>query len=292
MIAQHRGAHRHGLRQPQEEAQPQQPQAQRTQSACEHIEQRPRKPMRENQAHITGRPRVAHGAQPTQLVIDEPAPPVRRHARFYNFRAKRHTIAGPRHARAHLVVVGELIHQPEQASGFFEGLACHRERRTQPVMQSALEELREQYAGNEIRGNAQRFKPRGYGAVRAPAIERRHQADRRQPRILRRRSKAAHDPIQIMRPHRNVGIVDEQNIVARVTGELRQRAHLAVCPQPLGALDEPDRALRKLRLERRHRRRRGIVERTHAEEQLKLARIILPAMAAEGVHHAGVEAFE
>ncbi len=137
------------------------------------------KPMREDQAHIAGRPRIAHRAQPAQLVIDEAAPRVGRHARLHNFRAQRHAIAGSRHAHAHLVVVGQLIHQGKQAAGFFQRLAPHRQRGTQTVVQPALDQFRKQHAGNEIRGNAQRFKPRGDGAVRAPAIERRHQADRR-----------------------------------------------------------------------------------------------------------------
>ena len=163
-------------------------------------------------------------------------------------------------------------------------------------MHSALDHPRNQDTRNEIRGNGKRFKPRGQCAVGPPAKERRHQADRRPGGVLRtrlrRRREATHHPLKIMRPHGNVGIVDEQYFVARVRGKLHQRADLAVCAQALGALDELDRVLGKLRNQIFNRCRRGIVERTHSEQQLELARIILPAMTAEGIHHAGVEPFE
>ncbi len=95
-----------------------------------------------------------------------------------------------------------------------------------------------------------------------------------------------------MRAHRNVGIVDEQKIVPRVRDQLRQRAHLAVRSQPLRALDQPDGPLGKLGLQLLDCRDSRIVERRHAKQQLELARVALPAMAAEGVHHAGVEPLE
>jgi hypothetical protein len=91
--------------------------------------------------------------------------------------------------------------------------------------------------------------------VRAPAIERRREAYRRFA-ILRRPganlARNTHHALKVAGAHRNVGIVDEQKIVARVRGELRQRAHLAVRAQPLGALHQPDRPLGKLGLQLLH----------------------------------------
>ena len=80
VIAQHCGAHGHGLRQPQKKAQTKQPEAQRADPACQHIQQRPAEPVREDQACVARRPRAADRSQPTQLVIEESAPGIRGHA--------------------------------------------------------------------------------------------------------------------------------------------------------------------------------------------------------------------
>ena len=63
---------------------------------------------------------------------------------------------------------------------------------------------------------------------------------------LAARRKARHHPLQIARRNRNVRVIDQQKIVPRMRRQLHQRAHLAVGSQPLRALHQPDRPLRKL----------------------------------------------
>ena len=67
---------------------------------------------------------------------------------------------------------------------------------------------------------------------------------------------------------------------------------LPLVPRRNGTFDQSDRPIGELRLQLSGRRRGGIVHRRHAEDQLVFARVVLPAVAAERIHHARIEAFE
>ena len=121
--------------------------------------------------------------------------------------------------------------------------------------------------------------------MRATAIERRHH-----PRL--RIGEMRHHPLQVARRNSDVRIVDEQEVIARVGCKLRKRAHLAIRSQPRRAFNQLDRESGELQLQLFHGRNGWVVERRSAEQQFIFARVILPAVAAEGIHHAGVEALQ
>ena len=161
-------------------------------------------------------------------------------------------------------------------------------------MQPALDHLRKQHPGLKIRRNPQRLQPRGQRTVRAPAIKCRHQPHR--TRVLRVHAwilgERGHHPLKVARADGNVRVVDEQEIVTRMRHKLNQRTDFAVGSQPLRTFDQANHPVWKLALQLLHRSCRRIVERRDGEEHFVLARIILPAMAAKRIHHAGVKALE
>ena len=69
-----------------------------------------------------------------------------------------------------------------------------------------------------------------------------------------------------MRGDGDIGVVDEQEIVPRMKGHLKQRADFAVGSQPFRALDELDGEGRKLGLQAFDGRYGRIVERGYPEE--------------------------
>jgi len=63
------------------------------------------------------------------------------------------------------------------------------------------------------------------------------------------RAEAGHDPLDVARADGDVGVVDEQKIVAGVRCQLNERTDLAVGSQAQRALDEMDGAIRELGLQ-------------------------------------------
>jgi len=70
-----------------------------------------------------------------------------------------------------------MIGQRREAADRIERLAAYGQRGAKAVAQAALNHSGEQYAGQEIGGDAQRFKSRGQRSVRAAAVERGDQTD-------------------------------------------------------------------------------------------------------------------
>ncbi len=74
VVAQNFGADGHGQRESQKETQSEKPKADRAQAACDHIDESQRESMGKEQARIAAGSRVAHGAQPAELMVAEAAP--------------------------------------------------------------------------------------------------------------------------------------------------------------------------------------------------------------------------
>jgi len=157
-------------------------------------------------------------------------------------------------------------------------------------MQAAFDHFGEQYAGLEVGGDAERFKPRGEGAMGAAAVEGGDQADLFKGGC--RRSEVGHDALEIARRDSDVGVVDEQEGVAGVGCELNEGADFTVGPEAGGAMDELDGKTRKFALKFFDGCDGWVLEGGNAEEKLVIAGVGLAAMAAEGVQHCGVKPLE
>ena len=101
-----------------------------------------------------------------------------------------------------------------------------------------------------------------------------------------------HDPLKVAGRDGDVGVVDEQEIVAGVVGKLGESADLAVASQAGGTLDKLNGMSGKLPLETLDDDGGGVVEGGNTEEQFIFAQVGLAAVAAKGVDHAQVDSFE
>ena len=90
----------------------------------------------------------------------------------------------------------------------------------------------------------------------------------------------------------DVGVVDEDVLVARVREHLGEVGELAVGAEALGALDEADVDVRVVDAEAGDLGDGGVVERADAEEELEGAGVVLRAVAGEAGVHARVDALD
>ena len=180
-------------------------------------------PVRKDQPSIATRARVTHGAQPAKLVIAEAAPVVGGHAGFDHLCGERNAISGLEDALAQFIVVGKIIDECFESADLLECIAADGERGAEAVAQAALDHAGNQNARHEVGGDAERLEPRAERAMRAAAIESRHEADRfgrLRTLLCRRRREMSHHAFKVARAYGDVGVVDEHIFVAGV----RQRA--------------------------------------------------------------------
>ncbi len=209
-------------------------------------------------------------------------------------RTEGYGVAGLRDACAEFVVVGEMVDERFEAADAVEGFAAHGERGAETIAHPAFEHAREQHAGLEIGSDGEGFKARKQRAMRVATVEGSHQAYGMRIAMacrgwLRKRN---HHALEVMRSDGDVGIANEQEFVLRVGNELREGADFAIGAEAVGALDEANGAIRKLLLQLLDGCDGGVVERGDAEEEFVGARVILAAVAAKGIEHAGVDALE
>src|ERR1700739_1667857 len=133
------------------------------------------------------------------------------------------------------------------------------------------------------------------GAVGAAAIESRNETDRLGRLVISlgfSRSEMGHHALKVMRAYGNVGVVDEKKFVAGLLCKLRQRADFAIRAEARGTLDETNSAIREFALQLLHGGNGWVVRRRNAKEEFEFAEIVLVAMGAKGIEHAGIEALE
>jgi hypothetical protein len=112
------------------------------------------------------------------------------------------------------------------------------------------------------------------------------------PKSGSRRGEVGHYALQVVGTDGDVGVVDEQIRVARVTGKLDEVADLSIGSKTSWTFDEADRVMGKLELEMLHRLDGRVIGRGYSEEQLVFSGIVLAAVAAKGVDHLGIAALE
>src|ERR1700693_2636962 len=99
---------------------------------------------------------MAYGARPTQLVAHKFAPPVTRqeglHHRFRHLALQ----ALRRDAAADFVVVGKIVRQDLKTANRRQVAAAKSERRTQPEVDSVLEQPGHKHARAKVRADAKR----------------------------------------------------------------------------------------------------------------------------------------
>ena len=94
--------------------------------------------MGEDEAGVTPGSRVADGAGPAQLVIEEAANAVGGDVGLDDFSREGHAVAGGGDARTEFVIVGEVIDQGSEAADFFESFAAESQRGAEAVVQAAF----------------------------------------------------------------------------------------------------------------------------------------------------------
>ena len=97
---------------------------------------------------------------------------------------------------------------------------------------------------------------------------------------------------EVIRADADVGVIDDEVVVAGVLHELREVADFAVGAEDIGAEDELDGVIGEVGLELANDGAGGIVERGDAEEDFVWAGVILAAVAGEGFGHAGIDAVD
>src|SRR6516164_6383452 len=172
VIAKHPGANCHGKREPQKEAESEKPQAERAEATCDDVQQRQGEAVRKEEARVPAGPRVAHRAQPAQLMIAESAPAIGGNAGLDHLRAEHNAIAGFVDALAEFVIVGKMIDENFKAADLLEGFAAYGERGAEAIAQAAFDQTRNKNTADKVGSNAERLKPRGKCLVCAAAIKR------------------------------------------------------------------------------------------------------------------------
>jgi len=156
-------------------------------------------------------------------------------------------------------------------------------------VQSAFHLDREQHAGLKVGGDAERFEVRGKRRVRVTAIERRHHADLGRTFLW---GEASHHVREILRRHGDVRVVDQQVVVLCLVLHLDQRRDFFIGAELLGADEQTNGVTGKFLLQLLDHGDGRVACVGHAEEQFVLAGVTLSAVAAKGLKHAGVAAFE
>ena len=95
---------------------------------------------------------------------------------------------------------------------------------------------------------------------------------------------------EVVRTDADVGVIDDEVVVAGVWRKLREVADFAVGAEDFGAEDELDGAIGEIGLELVDDGAGGIVERGDAEEDFVWTGVFLAAVAGEGFGHAGIDA--
>jgi hypothetical protein len=106
------------------------------------------------------------------------------------------------------------------------------------------------------------------------------------------RSKVRHYTLEIVRAYGDIGIIDEQKVVASLGSKLRERADFSVRSQARRALDQSNRPIGKILLQLLDCGCGWVVFGRDSKQHLKFARISLFAVASERVEHTGVKPLE
>src|ERR1700686_3751128 len=122
---------------------------------------------------------MAHGARPTQLVAYKFVPPITRqeglHPRFRQLDLQ----ALRRDAAADFVVVGKIVRQDLKTANRRQVAAAKSQRRTQPEVDSALQQTGHKHARTKVRADAKRLQTRTQSGTRHTAVQAGHQANSR-----------------------------------------------------------------------------------------------------------------
>jgi len=81
----------------------------------------------EDEPDVAAGARVADGADPAELMVDEAAPVISRGGGFDDFCAESHSVPGAVDAGTEFIVVGEVVDQGGKSADFFEGFAADGE---------------------------------------------------------------------------------------------------------------------------------------------------------------------
>src|SRR5579872_531242 len=126
------------------------------------------------------------------------------------------------------------------------------------------------------------------------AVERGDQTDERCGRCFGkwRMRKGDHHALEVVSRDGDVGVVDQEKFMLRMEHELGERADFAIGAETLRALDEANGVLREFALELLDDGDRRISKRGDTEEEFVRAGVLLAAVRAKGVKHAGISPFK
>ena len=191
---------------------------------------------------------------------------------------KLHAIPRSAQPRAQLVVISQPVCERFKAADARQRSLGRRERRSQPKVDAALQPSRGQHARHKVRGYSQRLQPGPQSSARAADVRRRDQPGR----VLHER---CHHLAQVSRAHTDVAVIHYHVLKPRARHHLCEIRCLAIRAQHQRTLHQPYVHLGILDAQSRNQSNRGVFQRTHAEQQLHLTRIVLHAMTHQpGIH--------